>query len=79
MYLIQNIQVPMQSYYLKLLNMCKFAHDRKTLKRIRVHNHFTKFWEEVERERARERGKRKRRENQDVTPISIKAIIHANN
>ena len=21
----------MQSYYLKLLNMCKFAHDRKTL------------------------------------------------
>ena len=32
MYLIQNIQVPMQSYYLKLLNMCKFAHDRKTLK-----------------------------------------------
>ena len=30
MYLIQNIQVPMQSYYLKLLNMCKFAHDRKT-------------------------------------------------
>jgi len=31
MYLIQNIQVPMQSYYLKLLNMCKFAHDRKTL------------------------------------------------
>jgi len=31
MYLIQNIQVPIQSYYLKLFNMCKFAHDRKTL------------------------------------------------
>jgi len=30
MYLIQNIQVPMQSYYLKLLNICKFAHDRKS-------------------------------------------------
>jgi len=30
MYLIQNIQIPMQNYYLKLLNMCKFTHDRKT-------------------------------------------------
>jgi len=34
MYLIQNIQVPIQSYYLKLLNICKFAHDRKTQKEI---------------------------------------------
>jgi len=25
-----NIQVPMQTYFFKLLNMCKFAHDRKT-------------------------------------------------
>jgi len=23
-------KVPKQNYYLKLLNMCKFAHDRKT-------------------------------------------------
>ena len=29
-YLIQNVQVPMQNYYFKFLNMCKFAHDRKT-------------------------------------------------
>ena len=28
---MQNVQVPMQSYYFKLFNMCKFAHDRKTL------------------------------------------------
>jgi len=33
---IQNIQVPMQSYYLKLLNICKFAHDRKTLNKIMI-------------------------------------------
>jgi hypothetical protein len=29
--LIENTQVPNQRYYFKLLNMCKFAHDRKTL------------------------------------------------
>ena len=29
-YLIQNVQVPIQSYYFKFLNMCKFAHERKT-------------------------------------------------
>jgi len=28
-YLIQNIQVLMPSYYFKLPNMCKFVHDRK--------------------------------------------------
>ena len=29
-YLIYKTQVPSQSYCFKLLNMCKFAHDRKT-------------------------------------------------
>jgi hypothetical protein len=29
-YLLQNAQVPIQIYYFKLLNMCKFAYDRKT-------------------------------------------------
>lgn len=31
LYLILNVQVPIQNFYFKLLNMCKFAHDRKTL------------------------------------------------
>jgi hypothetical protein len=33
-HLIKNAQVPVQTYFLKFLNMCKFVHDRKT--------HFTK-------------------------------------
>jgi hypothetical protein len=32
LYLILNVQVPLKNFYFKLLNMCKFAHDRKTLK-----------------------------------------------
>jgi len=31
LYLILNVQVSIQNFYFKLLNMCKFAHDRKTL------------------------------------------------
>jgi len=34
--LLVETQVPSQSYYFKLLNMCKFAHDRKTLKLILI-------------------------------------------
>jgi len=30
LYLILNAKVPIQNLYFKLLNMCKFAHDRKT-------------------------------------------------
>jgi len=30
LYLILNVQVSIQNFYFKLLNMCKFAHDRKT-------------------------------------------------
>jgi len=33
LYLILNVQVPIQNFYFKLVNMCKFAHDRKTQKR----------------------------------------------
>jgi len=32
-YSIQNVQVSIQTYYFKFLNMCKFAHDRKTHKK----------------------------------------------
>ena len=31
LYLILNVQVPIQNFYLQLFYMCKFAHDRKTL------------------------------------------------
>jgi len=31
LYLILNVQISMQKFYFKLLNMCKFAHDRKTI------------------------------------------------
>jgi len=31
LYLILNVQVSIQNFYFKLLNMCKFANDRKTL------------------------------------------------
>ena len=39
MYLIQSIQVPMQSYYLKLLNMCKFAHNLHIIEKL-IQNYF---------------------------------------
>jgi len=34
LYLILKVQVPTQNCYFKLLNMCKFAHDRKTYKTL---------------------------------------------
>jgi len=35
--LILNVQVPIQNFYFKLVNMYKFAHDRKPLIFIVVH------------------------------------------
>ena len=49
MYLIQNIQISMQNYYLKLLNMCKFAQVRKTPRYILPiynENRMTNIWNE---------------------------------
>jgi len=45
LYLILNVQVLIQNFYFELLNVCKFAHDRKThmtiiTKHFKVKNYF---------------------------------------
>ena len=37
LYLILNVQVPIQNLYFKLFNMCKFAHNRKTQTKFEVY------------------------------------------